>query len=112
MSNDVIEKWQKFSERKSDVSCIVQPTTRSTLGVYGIAIHPLLARYVREVITLAVLAVLSPSAPMFNQTGSTIKFYPDVWKLPGPLLLFHTANDGKLDGACKRGYRGDHYRVL
>ena len=32
--HDVIEKWQKFSERKSNVLRIVQRTTCSTLGVY------------------------------------------------------------------------------
>ena len=40
----VIDKWPKFSERNSEVLHIVQPTTRSTLGVYDS--RPLLARYV------------------------------------------------------------------
>ena len=43
--HDVIGKWQKFSEQTGCVSSIVQPTTRSTLGVYDN--HPPLARYVR-----------------------------------------------------------------
>ena len=41
--HDVIDKWQKNSERKSEVSGSVQQTTSSTLGVYNI--HPLLATY-------------------------------------------------------------------
>ena len=43
--HDVIGKWRKFSERTDCVSSIVQPTTRSTLGVYDN--RPPLARYVR-----------------------------------------------------------------
>ena len=39
-----IRKWRKFSEQTGCVSSIVQPTTRSMLGVYDN--HPPLARYV------------------------------------------------------------------
>jgi len=42
--HDVINKWQKNSEQKSEVSRIVQPTMSSTLGVYNS--HLPLARYV------------------------------------------------------------------
>ena len=41
--HDIIYKWQNNSERKSEVSCIAQPTTSLTLGVYNN--HPLLATY-------------------------------------------------------------------
>ena len=43
--HDVIRKWRKFLEQTGCVSSIVQPTTRSTLGVYD-SRSPL-ARYVR-----------------------------------------------------------------
>ena len=57
---------KKNSERKSEVSRIVQPTASSVLSVYNSC--PPIARYVWQVLpgTLALLAVLSPSAPTLN----------------------------------------------
>ena len=43
--HDVIGKWQKFSEQTGCVSCIVQLSTHSALGVYDN--RPPLARYMR-----------------------------------------------------------------
>ena len=41
--DDVIGKWLTFSKQTGCISCIVQPTTRSMLGVYDN--RPPLARY-------------------------------------------------------------------
>ena len=63
--HDVIGKWQKFSEQTGCISSIVQPTTRSTLGVYDN--RPPLARYVRYVTCyVGSFCCSGPSAPMQN----------------------------------------------
>ena len=65
--HDVIDKWQKISERKVKFCVFFQPTTSSTLG------------------TLALLAVLSSGAPTFVLSTTFLPLTSrTVEKIPGP----------------------------